>query len=853
MSDNHEPTWWSWKAIIQYSDRLGIPHFQRGAVWEKNNRTALLESIYEQSPCGSFVLWTPKGDSDSQRHGVPLRAFGQDVAPMWLVDGQQRTRAMLDTFEQLLAVPRDSSGWALVRDADLESLCDLRPARQPSGTQRNATSMDEDAEESTDDDAEESHFWGVVLPAMTVFDQVEVSYFGAHSESRSVLRGSMFRHISPRARIRFDTQDNEKAVPPIPVGVVPLAALLAPISVFHDAEQRTAAELALSSFSTEAPDFQQLDNLIPWGPQFVTGHAYERPTLGGNPPIPMRWKDLHGRRDGNISTMVELLQGLFAPQWWKVFEGFKAMLEGDRFAVGWLPSSDVSAAIDAYIRINRAGIRVRIEERALALLSRARSSLLDDLAHFIQLRDGQPESTDHRSLLVHESEREMGFAVWMTTVTRYTTLALMGTQGCRWLGASAIDKSTFGYRLDRVGPSETDVGRRTWARSYETAEELVQECAARATQALLPIDSVLSEELWLDHRMARPSTRDLTPLIDIFYRLPESAFQQLYVDKAFRSAIARLLHWTLLTLYIDQTDLQKLILGCHGIDTASKTKDAPISPWRSDSEQWREELRQALTRYRVSLLAFWEEKRAVYAERYGETLVNLKGLSDVGKLTWLAMDSFEGRVQAAQSLQDSTVGWLYAIERRGYAKEFCWQAQLEGYQNHSQKVGIKPFDPLPSEAPLRRAEAADESGLYPEKQHIVPFTFARQIVGKGGSRSTSSPANAIGNLTWLSQRQNGLDGLSDRWTVMDRERDNENLWARGMFAQVPSRRGFDTALMLYEKIQATVIDGSTPLNQPEIQETFKQFCNARVDWMVEQMRRWLKEPLSREAKEWLWE
>ena len=51
------------------------------------------------------------------------------------------------------------------------------------------------------------------------------------------------------------------------------------------------------------------------------------------------------------------------------------MLAGNRFAVGWLPSSDVSAAIDAYVRINRAGIRVSAEEtRACAPFPRTPES-----------------------------------------------------------------------------------------------------------------------------------------------------------------------------------------------------------------------------------------------------------------------------------------------------------------------------------------------------------------------------------------------------------------------------------------------------------------------------------------------
>ena len=168
---------------------------------------------------------------------------------------------------------------------------------------------------------------------------------------------------------------------------------------------------------------------------------------------------------------------------------------------------------------------------------------------------------DQRSLLVRESERQMGFAVWMTAVTRYATLALLGTLGRRWLGTSAIDKNTFGYRLDRVGPDETSVGKKTWAReNYATPDDLIQECSARATRALVFVDSVLSEELLLDHRMARPSARALTPLIDLFYRLPESALEQLRDNRAFRVAVARVLHWTLLAPYIDQPDLEQLVL-----------------------------------------------------------------------------------------------------------------------------------------------------------------------------------------------------------------------------------------------------------------------------------------------------
>ena len=49
--------WWSWRDVMNNAPRLGIPHFQRGNVWDSANRVALLESMYHKSPCGSIVVW----------------------------------------------------------------------------------------------------------------------------------------------------------------------------------------------------------------------------------------------------------------------------------------------------------------------------------------------------------------------------------------------------------------------------------------------------------------------------------------------------------------------------------------------------------------------------------------------------------------------------------------------------------------------------------------------------------------------------------------------------------------------------------------------------------------------------
>lgn len=842
MQSDQSLVWWSWAQIIERAHQLGIPNFQRGAVWGMGNRTALLESVFERSPCGTFVLWQPTDSGDRHRHGVPVLSgpFRQDVAPMWLVDGQQRTRAMLDTYRQLLAVPT-SNGWSLVREEDSASLHSMGPAVLDGVLERVA---------QADDGTEYGgnlRYWAAVLPAMRQFDEDGGSYFIDRSESRGVRRGSVFRRVSPTARVQSDAQGKIKRLPPGVLGMVPLAALLAPSGVFNDDELRRYAAQALASFGSEVPDFQWLDRFLPWGPQFVTGHAYENAENSAR--MPMRWADVHRRaKDADVAFMVSRLVGLLGDDRWQpVFQQFKDMLTGGRFAVGWLPQSDVSAAIDAYVRINRAGIRVRQEEQALALLSRAHPHLLDELAEFIRVRDGEVSPEDGRSLLVHESDRHMGFAVWMRAVTRYSALALLGTAACNWLGTSAIDKETFGYRLGRVGPNETKAGKKTWAREgYANPGELVAECSARVTRALALVDSVLSEELRLDHRMARPSTWALTPLVDLFYRVPEPVLEQLERDSDFRMAIARLLHWTLLAPYLDQPDLRRLISDIH--EVPNDYVERPLSPWDSCDADWRGELREALGRYETTLLRLWHRRDTASAERQGGQPIQVEHLPVAQALTELAVRAFEGDVREARSLQHPAVGWVYAIERLGGAREFLWQAQYDGYREHAGEVGIpEPSVPHCDEAELSRPIGPDARQLYPEKQHIVPFDCARRIANKGGTRATASPANAIGNLTWLSQRQNGLDGFSNRWTVMHPERDHANLVARGMMWPSSPNEDAPTALALYERLRVAVSEGRSS----DAEESFAGFCRVRSDWMVRQMRQWLEQPLTDAAAWWL--
>lgn len=74
--------------ILRDCPHWGIPHFQRGLVWDDDAVSLLLESLYYDTPIGSFVLWQCR----DQTQGIPwLRDERFDHL---IVDGQQRTRSL---------------------------------------------------------------------------------------------------------------------------------------------------------------------------------------------------------------------------------------------------------------------------------------------------------------------------------------------------------------------------------------------------------------------------------------------------------------------------------------------------------------------------------------------------------------------------------------------------------------------------------------------------------------------------------------------------------------------------------------------------------------------------------------
>ena len=101
--------------VLQLYSKLGVPHFQRGLVWGDDSVSALLESLFFDTPCGSFVFWNL---GDSQTHGVPLLNGTTDPIEHLVVDGQQRIRSLWQVFHGDQASVNEGEGDAVVEDDD---------------------------------------------------------------------------------------------------------------------------------------------------------------------------------------------------------------------------------------------------------------------------------------------------------------------------------------------------------------------------------------------------------------------------------------------------------------------------------------------------------------------------------------------------------------------------------------------------------------------------------------------------------------------------------------------------------------------------------------------------------------
>jgi hypothetical protein len=190
------------KEVLSEYNHLGVPHFQRGLVWDTDSVALLLESIYYGTPCGSIILWKP---SNIAAYGIPL---GSSAPRFLIVDGQQRIRSLHAVF----AGHDSASATAALDDQD----------------------EGDDAVETPDDDPDEQEqgIWCLNL--------------GRLPETKHDFRGAKYRlfrrAIDPRRR-SADTSKSEAAVEdPDRQPLVPLRWFLHLLDTKTDAEIRRRIE-----------------------------------------------------------------------------------------------------------------------------------------------------------------------------------------------------------------------------------------------------------------------------------------------------------------------------------------------------------------------------------------------------------------------------------------------------------------------------------------------------------------------------------------------------------------------------------------------------------------------------------
>lgn len=798
MQDNSIPrqAWWSWRDVILHAPKLGIPHFQRGNVWDFANRVALLESMYHESPCGSIVIWRQGDGEDAGKIGVSLVDCkpAQDGGIGWVVDGQQRLRTLIEIYGTVLAAEATHvTGSAKflqlhnpVAMADESSSVDSSDAGSDDGVGRPGKSG--------------ALNWYVCMPAIPEIrlnpKELEKPWADwAHQPN--VIRSSIFRtfHTSRPGAV----QDPRSATFNVP-GLLPLGLFLADDHAAMLPDLAVETELAKCLEDPANPlHHELLRKRIPWGPLFITSNPHKK------------WEDI---ADPNAVKPLAYLLGNSRMR--AVLLKLAGVFRGRRFAVDSLPDCGIKDAIGAYVRINRAGVRVRAEERAMAALAARDRDLLGRLAVFVQKRDDDPSKVFDRTMLAHSAEKSFGFSLWMGTVARYAMLRCRPQSALLWTAPQDVERVTIVDALDRWPDDRYG--------QNQSVDLMLAETAEQATEALVLIDSLMSRELYLDHRMARPPTASCMPIIEALSRIPAATIREINSDPGARRKIARLLHLTLLHPYLDRADQEYIITAIH-------------KPFESHTNSWAyvpaDNGITALTGCWLTALHAIDNREATRGQFVLSADSDPEHLySDLAKVS---VDYFRRLVSESRSLQHSAVGWLYALERRGLAAcEFSWEEQAKAYAGDKQ-AGI-PGGNIPSDQrclPLS-ANAVDADGRMwaPEKQHVVPFSVARKITDKGGTRATASPANDIGNLTWLSARQNGFEhGFSDRWAALDEGAERANLGSRGFLHQssATNRRALDCYQGLYS------LKASSP------KELFNEFCGIRREWMVAQMMEWLGE------------
>jgi hypothetical protein len=866
--------WWSWEHLVDHADKLGIPHFQRGSVWDASSRVALLESLQLRSPCGSMVIWPqPSKTKSTTEIGVPLlegHAFSVPKYVLWLVDGQQRSRTLLGIYREAVRAEVAFERYRLAsRDATTSAwLVALEEMMQSKPALFNLTSVDAedpsafDEEEGSDEGIEEVDelpagrvtAWFISLSRAAGSKLAKECFKDPEAEKA---RNAAFRlfQFDPGWRGRAPARSGAENRGPQAYSakfLLPLALL------FVDQAERWRGTLAsprLHGFAAKVAsqlndeECAWLDAELPWGVGFVA----QRPDL--------TWAEF--RKVAPNASLWAL--GLFAdPKLKATQEALWGLFKAPQFAKAPMPAgSSFDEAVATYVRINRAGVRVTAEERALATLSRYVENLPGKMAAFFALRDLPDEARatamaswrsekaqrlsrgvsqqvmNQRAGLRHTAARAFAFDLWMRVVTRFLVLRLLPATGRRWTDMKALEKWSMLAALERH--DETPALQPPRGRAGVSLSEVVE----RATAAVLLVDDIFARELFFDDRMQRPELESTVLVFEYLSAFSTGRLLEIYAARTDRQRIADMLMLATLGWSMNKVAHQGFLNTFRAAPPAAKLDDEH----KQGNVGLDADAEKRLARRWIDALAGAPAKK----DPAKNDTESSEPHSIVRRQTSVE-NAFHSQVDQARNLNHRSVRWLYGLQRSLGATEFSWEAQRTeqshmGLASDSQfRTGACSVRPL-----VNQVELPDEAGsLKGQRQHLIPYMHGRQferILGQSG-RGGNAEINQIGNLTWLSERQNGfVDGLGSNPAVLTGETP-ANLRAHFL---VPFRadevESSPTVLARYEAIAAWCGASASERDTDAARDHFQKFAATRERWMKEAMSAWLNEAVARLSAE----
>ncbi|MBE6390902.1 MAG: DUF262 domain-containing protein [Lentisphaerae bacterium] len=755
-NENNNNNYWSIQKLLKNSSSIGVPHFQRGYVWNEANISALLESLYFDTPCGNIVLWKiPEMDkSKSEDYGVPLTAQNdKNKIEQFIIDGQQRTRSLLSVF-----CPGKDSTEATGNDTE-------------SNNSEDKNDSDQSDENATDAQKHIPYVWAVNLArfAETVLDDKykDLLDFPSHNPA------GLF------VKIRDPQKQKEAYIEYVKEKIENVKKQKENATEPKDGSEAKNDEKKKKQTITFSPEYRCQYNFIPLSfffnldnPKQVSVKVNMQYSVEEYSPLSRSAEDYISEKESEeIKVLFDELpdNAVFIKykntSGEKNPENLKSLLDDLKsklakmltreLAVRVLETTDLSDVIHTFIRINSGGKAVQEEEKTLARLvqlspektddkeKKGAFSVLKDL--FNKIHPGEDgEINEHLQRL---KENRFGFRLFIRVfvlAANYHTGKAMGTQA---MSFSAIQNNE---RLE----------------SEEGQEKIpeIWECVKSVT---LAVYDLLTEKLHFDTLAFLPDSRSLRPVFMLLIKYPKF-MEDNKIKDAYKPHMAYILLSLLLGAGDSEIDIMNFVTQIRNspLDGCSLLKLLTTAP--------REEITVDKIRTIIGLnkVDCPEDKfiEATFLKDCNALMTIWEKIRNAGNEGCLE-DNLKKKFPNVNALTNRYILLLYVLERHLGAVDFHGKSLENILDENGKPLDFSRFNGK-REIQANMKSVCGQSENPPEKQHIVPYYWLHngsEDTEPTKGRKSNDYANNIGNITYISRELNHYEtgGLGRYWLNLE--------------------------------------------------------------------------------------